>query len=158
MKKNLIKYIILALYIILIGIFYFFTLKTGDESAKESSFVTDVIIKLLRFITFKRVSFDYDIIHHITRKLVGHYGYNVLIGIMGFLAMFLMKDKGNFALVISASLGLVVAIIGELLQFIPAGRGPSLIDALFNFLGELTGVLLIYVIIEIIQNKNKKTI
>ena len=145
MKK--LKYVVLLVYLALVGVFFYFTLRSGEESARESSFVTDIFLKILRFVTYKRIEFDYDIIHHITRKLVGHYGYNVLIGIFGFLTIYLFKKQhGNICLVISIVLGVIIAISGELLQYIPMNRGPSYIDALFNFLGELTGILFVYVL------------
>ena len=157
-KKGIIKYLVLALYIILVGIFFFFTLRSGEESAQESSIMADALYKLLRFITFKKVDFDYDIIHHITRKLVGHYGYNVFIGLTGYLAFYLLiskNDGGKIALVISSGLGLIIAGLGELLQYIPDSRGPSFVDGVFNFLGEVTGILLIYVIVAIMKNKKE---
>ena len=141
MKK--LKYVVLLIYLALVGVFFYFTLRRGEESARESSFVADIVLKVLRFVTFKRIEFDYDIIHHITRKLVGHYGYNVLIGLFGFLTIYLFKKQhGNICLVISIVLGLVIAISGELLQYIPASRGPSIVDAMINFGGEVSGILI----------------
>ena len=158
MKKKATKYIFLSIYIALIFVFYFFTLRSGEESTKDSSFTTNIVLAILRFFTFKKVEFDYDLIHHITRKMVGHYGYNLIIGLFGFLTVFIFKGIGKYTLIISLVLGLVIAALGELLQYIPANRGPSLVDALINFMGEVTGTLLVYVIVLYKNNKRSQNI
>ena len=85
MKKKSNKIIFLTIYLILILIFYFFTLRSGDESSKDSSITANIVLAILKFFTFHKIEFDYEIIHHITRKMVGHYGYNLIIGLFGFL-------------------------------------------------------------------------
>lgn len=155
MKNKATKYIFLSIYITLIFVFYFFTLRDGDESLKDSSFTTNTVLWILRFFTFKRIEFDYDVIHHITRKLVGHYGYNLIIGLFGYLTIFSFKGIGKYTLIISLALGLIIALLGELLQYIPANRGPNMVDALINFMGEVTGTLLVYVIL--LYKNNKKS-
>ena len=156
MKNKATKYVFLSIYIVLIFVFFFFTLRSGEKSTKDSSITTNIVLGVLRFFTFKKVEFDYEIIHHITRKLVGHYGYNVIIGLFGFLTIFSFKGIGKYSLIISLALGLIIALSGELLQYIPANRGPSMVDALINFLGEVTGTLLIYVIV--LYKNNKKSL
>ncbi|MBO4667514.1 MAG: VanZ family protein [Bacilli bacterium] len=158
MKKKSTKYIFLTIYLILILIFYFFTLRSGDESSKDSSITANIVLAILKFFAFHKIEFDYEIIHHITRKMVGHYGYNLIIGLFGFLTVYSFRGIGNYTLIISIFLGLVIAISGELLQFIPANRAPSVVDMLINFFGEATGVLLPYVIILYRSNKNKNII
>ena len=157
-KKKVIQYIFLVLYIILVGVFYFFTLRNGNESAKESSIVADMFLGILKFFTFDKVEFDYEVIHHITRKLVGHYGYNLLIGIVSLIMIYNFKGIGKISLLISLILGLFVSISGELLQYLPASRGPSFGDAMINFGGEVSGILISLFIILIIENKKKKEI
>lgn len=156
-KQKIIKYTLLSIYILLVIVFYIFTLSSGAKSAKESSFVTDVLLWFLRLITFRKVEFDYDVLHRITRKLVGHYGYNLLLGLMGTITIYSFKGLGKITLIICGALGLFIAVSGELLQFIPANRGPSFVDMLINFAGEVTGILLSVLIILVIERR-KKTI
>ena len=155
MKKKTSKYIFLSIYLILILIFYFFTLRSGEESIKDSSLTTNIVLGVLRSFTFNKVKFDYEIIHHITRKMIGHYGYNLIIGLFGFLTVYSFKGIGKYSLIISLVLGLVIAVSGELLQYIPANRGPGPIDMLINYFGEVTGILLVYDIVLFRQNKQK---
>ena len=157
-KKKIIKYIFLSLYIILVGVFYFFTLRSGNESTKDSSLVTDMFLAILNFFTAHKVEFDYEVVHHLTRKLVGHYGYNLLIGLVCLIMMYNFKGIGKISLLISLALGLFVALSGELLQYIPASRGPSIVDAMINFAGEVSGILISFLFILIIQKKKKKEI
>ncbi len=156
-NKKIIKYITLSLYILLVAIFYFFTLRNGNESTKDSSIVTDIFLSVLKFFTFGKVEFDYESIHHITRKLVGHYGYNLLIGIVSLIMIYNFRGIGKISLLICLFLGLFVGISGELLQYIPASRGPSFVDAMINFGGEVSGIL-ISLFILFIKNKKKKEI
>ena len=155
-NNNIIKYIFLSIYIILVGIFYFFTLKSGEQSSKESGFVTDVFLGILRFFTFNKVEFDYDTLHLITRKLVGHYGYNLIIGLFGYLTIYSFKGIGKNTLLISLIMGLFVAVSGELLQYIPANRGPNFIDMMINYGGEVSGILLVLLIIIVINKKKQR--
>ena len=151
------KYVALIIYIILVGVFYFFTLSDGAKSSKESRFVTDVLLWFLRLITLKKVQFDYEVLHHITRKLVGHFGYNLILGVTGYFAVYGFKGLGKIALIISLLLGLFIASTGELLQFIPANRGPSFVDIMINFSGEVVGIVTTFLIMFIIiKNRNKK--
>ena len=156
-NKKIIKYITLSLYILLVAIFYFFTLRNGNESTKDSSIVTDIFLSVLKFFTFGKVEFDYESIHHITRKLVGHYGYNLLIGIVSLIMIYNFRGIGKISLLICLFLGLFVGISGESLQYIPASRGPSFVDAMINFGGEVSGIL-ISLFILFIKNKKKKEI
>ena len=155
-KKKVIQYIFLVLYIILVGVFYFFTLRNGNESTKDSSIVTDIFLSVLKFFTFGKVEFDYESIHHITRKLVGHYGYNLLIGIISLIMINSFRGIGKISLIICLFLGLFVGISGELLQYIPASRGPNFVDAMINFGGEVSGILICLLLIIIKNNKKKE--
>ena len=154
-EKNKTRYIALGIYLILVGIFYFFTLRSGSESVKESSFVTNVVLSILKFFTFHKVEFDYEVIHLLTRKLIGHFGFNLIIGLSCYYMMYSFKGIGKITLIISGILGLVVAYSGELLQYIPANRGPSFIDALINFSGEICGIFIMFIIIYAVMKRRK---
>ncbi len=155
-QKNKTRYIALAVYLILVGIFYFFTLRSGIKSEKESSLVTDVFISILRFFTFHKVEFDYEVMHHLTRKLVGHFGYNLIIGLAGYFMMYSFKGLGKITLIISIILGLFVAYSSELMQYIPASRGPSFLDGTINFSGELCGIFIMLVIIYALKRRRMR--
>ena len=155
-KKSIWKYIVLATYILLVGSFFFFSLRTSEKSVKESTIATDAVEVIGEAVTFKQVEFDYDTLYYLTRKMIGHYGYNALMGLFCFLVIYMFKKRGNFALAISLIIGVVIAIAGELLQFIPEGRVPDSLDAVFNILGEVAGLLFIYVIILLKERKTPK--
>ena len=146
-QTDITKWIFLGIYLILVGIYYFLTLRNSEDSTKDSSIIANILMWILKVITLQKVEFNYEIIHHITRKLVGHYGYNLILGLFGFLAIYNVKSIGNNALIINLLIGLFIAATSELLQFIPANRAPSYVDILINYMGEVTGILLVYVIV-----------
>lgn len=141
LKKSKIKYIFLCLYVISILVFFYFTLQSGDASGEQSSIVTNTIIKLLKLLN-NNWEFEYQSTHNVVRKLVGHYGYSILLGFLGFLTVLSFRGRGKITLIITLVLGLFLSASSELLQFLPSSRGPSLIDVIINFFGEETGILI----------------
>lgn len=150
------KYIFLFLYIISVIIFYVLALQNGDNSASESGRVTAVIIKILTFFTGGKKEFDFDTTHNIVRKLVGHYGYSVLMGFLGYMTIYCYKGGGKITLVIALLLGLFISITSELIQFIPDNRGPGIIDMMIDFAGEETGILVALILMAFVKRSQQK--
>lgn len=150
-KHQKIGIIFTILYFISVFFFFFLSLQSGSTSSNQSSFVTEAIIKII-LIFNKNWQYDYDIVHNIVRKLIGHFGYSSMMGILGFLSWYFLRLKMTESLLINLIIGLFIASVSEILQMIPNDRGPSFGDLLINYMGYLSGLLIIFIII-ILFNK-----
>ena len=140
-------------YFTAVFFFYFMTLQSGNDSSEQSSFVTDIFINIiLRFNNDWK--FDYNTVHNIIRKLVGHFGYSAFMGILGFLSWYFLRLKISESVLINLIVGLFIASTSELLQLIPKDRGPSFGDLFINYTGYFFGVIIILFIVKLVL-KNK---
>jgi uncharacterized protein YjdB len=71
------------------------------------------------------------------RKALGHVGLFFINGIFGYLTIiyFIKNKKNHILLFISLGIGALLSSTAEILQFIPAGRGPMIEDVIMNFIG-----------------------
>ena len=101
----------------------------------------------------------YDHIHSLIRKLVGHYGCFLVTAIFGILTCFLFffdDKKGKYwSTAIFLLVGLILAILSEVLQIFTSDRGPAASDVMIDFAGYLTGYILSYIIYLIIRKKKR---
>lgn len=138
-----------------IGVLFFFimSLQNGDDSSNKSSFLTDIVIKLIKIFN-KNLEIKYQLIHLIVRKVIGHFGYSCFLGVLGFLSWYFLRLKIQESVLINLIVGLFIASISELLQLIPNDRGPSFGDIFINYAGYFFGVILIVFIVKVILKKN----
>ena len=93
-----------------------------------------------RFIT--RYNFDITKFRYVIRKLVGHFGAFVFLGLFASLTYFcFIKRNKLVALLVTIGSGIIVAAGSELLQFIPDGRYPAFKDVLIDMAGYMCATL-----------------
>lgn len=141
-NKKKINYYCLILYIFSILIAYFSSLQSGSASSSESSWITNLFLKVIESFNFLKIEIDYPTLHGIVRKLFGHFGWFFVMGILGFFTFLFLWDVKPKGLLISLAIGIFVAITAELLQFLAEDRSPMVGDMVINFSGYVTGSLL----------------
>lgn len=158
MRENLLKnrkigIILSVCYLTTVFFFYYMTLQSGNDSSEQSSFVTDLFIKVISI--FKNDwKYDYDVVHNIIRKVVGHFGYSAFMGILGFLSWYFLRLKISESVLINLIVGLFIASTSELLQLIPNDRGPSFGDLFINYTGYFFGVItILFIVKSVLKNK-----
>ena len=98
------------------------------------------------FIT--RYNFDIVKFRYFVRKLVGHFGAFVILGVFASLTYYCFINRSKLlALSITIAAGLVVACGSELLQFIPNGRCPAFKDVLIDMAGYMCSTIILGLIL-----------
>lgn len=151
------KYISLGLFIICIAYSWYASLQSGGESSGFSSEITRVFIDIISKV-FKNANDHFDAIHSVIRKLFGHFGFFVIMSIFGFYSFNINKARLNKNLLITLSLGIVIAVISELLQLLPEGRGCSIIDVGIDYSGYILGTAICFLITKKIIKKKEKLV
>ena len=155
-KNNILFGIIFSiLYVISVFFFYYMSLENGDNSSHHSGFVTDIVINII-LIFKKNWIVDYSLIHNFVRKFIGHFCYSGLIGVLGFCSWYFLRLKVRESMIINLMIGILIAGVGEILQLIPNDRGPSFGDFLINYMGYISGVIIILLIVQLIIKKNNR--
>lgn len=155
MEKKIYQIILGILYISLIVFFSYSCLQNGDSSGNFSVQVSKGIANVLNSI-FKTSYVVDDNFVHLVRKLIGHYGYFVLLGIVSSLFYYSFNNLGLVKkIIINFLSALVFALISEFIfQLITSGRAASIIDVLIDYSGFITSAIIISTIY-IVRNKNK---
>jgi len=105
---------------------------------------------------------NYDDFHGFVRKLVGHFSLFLVDAVFGFIFFYTYLDnkkKWWIALLISLTLGFLIAGGSELIQFFVATRGGVWLDVWIDYSGYVAGTLLtfgVFLIIDLIKRKKKK--
>ena len=133
----------------------------GEGSAAQSFSFSEAIANMIESI-FPGAIKDHVAFHSAIRKLVGHF---LLFGLSGsftsltFVMNDYMIDKFKWKNIIFVlSIGLIVAIISELIQYFLPGRYGALIDIIIDFSGYLlfSGIVcLVYILILKRKQKTK---
>lgn len=157
------KYVFLVIYIFIIIVIFFKSFETGEQSSNSSDRVTDVIVGTIDGITPGDESitdkFDIDDIKLFVRKAIGHFGVFLILGIFATLTYYYFINKKLFSIIATIFSGLVVALISELIQTIPAGRGPSLSDVFLDYAGYAISIVIVGLIIYLlIYFKSRKVV
>ena len=138
----------------------------GEGSAAQSFSFSESIANLIEHI-FPGAIKDHAAFHSAIRKIVGHF---LLFGLSGIFTTltFVMNDylMNKFKwknIIFILSIGLVIALVSELIQYFVPSRNANFIDVLTDFLGALIGImicLMVYGIVRLIQktNENKEQI
>ena len=172
MRISKYKIVSIILFLIYIGLFIGFVSMALEDSAKStdtSSVVAEVVVEVVEAVTPSDYVVNEEKVHLFTRKLIGHFGYNMVMGAILMLAIYFLfkKDKEedfkikylfNFA-IISFITSIVIAVLSELLQLIPSGRSCSFTDMAIDYGGAVLGIIVSLVILLIIWKvKNNKKI
>lgn len=160
-NKKTLGYIFLGIYSVFLIIFLVLALLPGESSASQSSFITDIVMKVIHFISFNKWNPDYETTHIVVRKLFGHFSYCAVMGVflIIWIKCLITKEKllkiGKIHLITSLIISAIVALTSELLQLIPVGRGCSIVDIGIDFAGHIMGISIVYIIILINARPNK---
>ncbi len=143
-----------VLYFALFAFLCFEALTPGQDSADESSAVTEVFLKINAFRSYLYPAEPYAA----ARKLLGHYSAYALLSILGSFAFFFLFAENKFVSALNIGSGFIVASATEILQIFAEERGPSFLDVLVNFEGFLSGTLIaltVFTIIALCRSKDK---
>ena len=130
----------------------------GEGSAAQSMSVSESIAQAIENM-FPNANIDHAAFHSAIRKIVGHFLLFGLSGIFTCLA-FMMNDflmnkfmwKNIFFI---AGVGLLIAVISELIQYFTPGRYGALMDILIDYSGYILFGGLTYLITFLILRKTK---
>ncbi|MCQ2772265.1 MAG: VanZ family protein [Bacilli bacterium] len=157
MKRRVIQVILLVLYVGLIGFFTYQCLQTGAQSTNSSNVVGNVVADTIEVTTPIEIDRN-EQYFALIRKLIGHYGYFVILGGVSFLLYHSITEiKLGYRLALHLGIGFIFAFISEfLLEASADGRGPSFGDVMIDYSGFLTLSLIFVIIILIIHLKKRK--
>ena len=130
----------------------------GEGSASQSISVSESIADAIENM-FPSANIDHISFHSAIRKIVGHFLLFGLSGIFTTLS-FLMNDflRNKFKwknIIFIASIGLLVAVISELIQYFVPGRYGALTDILIDYSGYVLFGGLTYLITILIFKKHQ---
>ena len=157
-ENRIMKWVILAFFIITSLTHFAFSLQRAEESSEVSKGVTEVVVEVINDVTNSNITVEEA--GGVVRKVIGHFMWFGLIGIFGYLTFrsFFFK-KYYLTLAIGIPSGFVIAVISELLQMLSSGRSCEFRDMMIDLGGYLTAFIvfiIVYMIIFLI-NKRKKT-
>ena len=127
------------------------SLTVGEESAKQSNFVLDIVLSVLSFFGIKA---DADLLFVLIRKLA-HFSEYFVLGLLAFFALYNpSKRKITFFAPLYC---LLVAVADEfIMQRITEGRSPQITDVLIDFAGVVFGLLIVFGVIYLRTKKSNK--
>lgn len=164
-KYKIIRIIFLILFIISCVILIVESATPGTQSANKSNAVSDTIAKVINDIseavTKEPKITNMEEFRSYIRKLVGHYGAFLIMGIFAsftFMMFFRYKKWWVFWVKVSAliSYGFLFAALTEIIQLNTPGRAGVFSDVLIDFSGFMTSVGIIVIIFFIIYFKKFK--
>ncbi len=140
------KYIFLVCYIFITIVIFTKAVEDGETSAESSDQITDIVVDTIDTITPGEESitdkFDIEDIRYFIRKAIGHFGIFLVLGVFASLTYYLFIKRKLVSCIITIIVGFVTAGLSEILQGIPADRGPSFNDVLIDYAGYMIAVLL----------------
>ena len=148
------------LFVVIISVFIALTLcfifgnsfQTQQESVQNSGGIYDRVSHIFDAI------FGAGVITHSIFRTLAHFSEFFVLGIEVALLFFVASPKKSVSKLITFLTGLIVAIIDESLQFLN-DRGPEVTDVLIDYLGYLSAVCFIILIIIIVKRiHNKKSV
>lgn len=156
------KYIFLVCYIFLTLFIFIKAMENGEKSSTSSDQVTDIVIGAIDGITPGDESiadkFSLEDIKSFVRKAIGHFSLFLVMGIFSTLTYYLFIEKKLYSLIIILVVGILTAVISELLQGLPGDRHPSFDDVLIDYVGYLIAFIFTWCIIYLISKKNLKKV
>ena len=131
----------------------------GSGSASQSASISDWFKKILESIGIT-IS-DVDTFRYVFRKLVGHFLLFGLSGLFTSLSLvfnhYLMNKFKWKNMLFCLSLGIIVAVISELIQAFVPGRYGTFTDVFIDLAGYIGFAGITYLIYYLVKRKSKKT-
>ena len=147
-KEKYKKVISLALVIIWMLIVFAFSNQKGEESQKTSSFVTEIIVKIVTYnqnLTESEKIILIENTDYIVRKLA-HFSIYLVGGVLIYNYINTFDLKTNKKFIISIMIGVLYAASDELHQYFVPYRNARILDVCIDSLGIITGVILLSLI------------
>lgn len=131
------------------------SLQKGDDSSGLSDNISKFVINIINI--FNKDIKQTDKFNHYVRKIIGHYGFFTILGIVSvFFFLTITKIKVKYRFTIHFITGLLYAIFTEfVLQNITSNRTPAIKDVFIDYAGFLTLSSVVLIIYLIKYNKNK---
>ncbi len=148
------KILFSIIYILLILFCFFNSLQSANASSEMSGGITNYIVIFIKKILLNG-NLDYNIIHKLVRKVIGHYLYHVIVGVVGIIVYLLFLNNNRKAFIVAIMISLLLSIISELLQLFVEGRSFGVIDILINYSGFLTGIVFFEIVYKIKKQKKQ---
>ena len=133
----------------------------GDYSSRQSLSVTQFVTDAITFISPNApIVQDQEKLHHLVRKLLGHFLLFGLSGIFNTLAFVFvnnaMRNRRLQVILLSVGVGLTMAFISEGIQLFIPGRAGLITDVFIDFSGYLLFTILIYLVFYLIYRPQIK--
>ena len=141
-----------ALTLLMMAAIFVFSAMPGKDSSKLSGQITDFLIRAVYpeydTMSVQQQAGAYRLMEHLVRKCA-HFTEYALLGILAllFLDTFSVRFRPFMSLLLTA----VYAVSDEWHQGFVAGRGPMLQDVVIDTAGAAAGILITFVIIELIR-------
>lgn len=147
-KKHLIFTIIVVSLAVLMNAFIIVQSCLNGEASTQSS---GLVVNILKAI-FQVKEENLDIVTTLVRKLIGHFFFFVISGVLSswgiYLLSFYIKNyKSWFGISFSLCFGLLIAGVTELIQLFIPGRSGQVTDVLIDFSGYVLGTFIIIFVI-----------
>ncbi len=167
-KKKDKKYLILTIIVTALAIaFNIFIVVQASLNGSMSTSSSGIAVNFFKSIinAFHKDAINesnIDTFRHVIRKLIGHFSFFMISGLLSSLAIhlssaYLNKYKYWYGVIFSLCFGLFLAGLTELIQsFIPSRSG-QITDVLIDFSGYIlgTGIIVLIVFLVIRQHKKK---
>lgn len=131
----------------------------GSGSASQSASLSDWFMKILEAIGISIT--DVETFRYVFRKLIGHF---LLFGLSGLftslslvLSDYLMNKFKWKNMLFCLGLGVIIAIISELIQAFVPGRYGTFTDVFIDLAGYIGFAGIVYLIYYLVKRKSKKT-
>ena len=156
-KHSFWDYLYLSLFVIVSLTILFFAAQSGDNSSEQSGTLVNITAKILTLFRITLSEGQLAFLHNFIRKAIGHFLLFMVDGIFAWLsARAWLKLRLNMRFIVTMSAGIFIAALSEILQLFAPERGPALGDVFLDIFGFFIGILLIYLLLKIINHKNKK--
>ena len=157
MKLNIIRMILI---IFLIGIFttiFGFSNQNSEVSGGISKKVTEYIVKFFPSIEKNSEIKKQEIMNKLEKiiRKIAHFSIYTLVGLllMGLMKTYKIKEIDQVGL--SMIIGIIYASTDEIHQAFIPGRSAQLTDVMLDSIGDLTGVFIVMLLLEIIRRIKK---
>lgn len=141
------EYVYLVGLIATTAMIVIFSSFSADVSSTQSSTLLDVITGLFTWLNIHLTVGQIETIHHILRKMIGHFGLFFVHGVFAYLTSYYwLSYTPRTKLVFALGLGLFIAGLSEFIQLFAPERGPSIIDVIIDFTGTIIGVFIVILI------------
>ena len=156
--RKILFYVFLALAVAINAFIIVESCIGGEGSAAQSFSFSEAIASLIEKI-FPHAVIDHAAFHSAIRKIVGHFLLFGLSGIFTTLTFVIndyLMDKLKWkSIIIILSIGLLVALVSELIQYFVPGRYGVLTDVLIDYSGYILFSGIVYLAYILIVNKKR---